>query len=116
MEKITELRALLGKATPGKWEVAKERSPTGRIIVSAGGPPIGDNVICGVELRHGQDPEPGRANAELMAAAKNALPLLLEIAEAAKKDLAHHEAPEAGECQSGGMPNTYDAFENLRRT
>lgn len=67
--RLSELRALLAKATPRPWEPNTEIRGWAQVLSASG-------RICG-EVYHASD-------AALIAAAVNALPALLDVAEAAK--------------------------------
>ena len=64
----TELRRLLAEATPGPWRIAKK--DTGRRVVGCDG----KTAACAT----GKDRIVGKHNAELIAAAVNSLPDLLD--------------------------------------
>ena len=76
---ITELRALLAKATQGEWEVEE-----GHIQRDSGGirywqiTDRQDAITCNQFCYAGFDPERNAANAALIVAAKNSLPDLLD--------------------------------------
>jgi len=74
MPKISELRALLAKATPAPWHHAKDGDDFYALFT--------DDDEYAFGCRDEGDEED---NAELAAAAVNALPALLDVAEAAEE-------------------------------
>lgn len=96
----TELRALLAKATPGPWDVRMgeyviPKCHAERPIGGATDPIIDRDKyaqhICHVSPNHRHRPDyEQRANRDLIVAAVNALPELLDRVEAAEADAARY--------------------------
>jgi len=83
-EEIARLRALLAKATPGPWEsaAAKQGNRDGTITtVEMFVRREGGDVSIAAEVLDPETCKPSEANADLIAAAVNALPGLLAAAE-----------------------------------
>jgi hypothetical protein len=79
---IERLRALLAEATPGPWAWTETGGPFALVMG-----PDGDELVH-VRMNLGLGSNPDR-DAALIAAAVNALPALLDVAEAARDYLAH---------------------------
>lgn len=79
MTTLTRLRSLLAAATPGPWEFRATEHSGGIKFVVAPSAPRNDNgtEFIPADCSHGY-------NGRLIAAAVNALPALLRVAEAAK--------------------------------
>lgn len=76
MPDLTRLRAALAKSAPSEWKVSEDynRPKSGRCLIHEGGTPVA-NIW-------GDYPE---TYADLIAAAVNSLPALLDVVEAAKR-------------------------------
>ena len=80
MSEIERLRGLLAEGTPGPWRARKWASPRMVEVIAATKPPI---VPWSGFDDSGRTKTEHDANAALVAAAVNALPALLDVAEAA---------------------------------
>ena len=89
MTTIERLRALLAGATPGPWRARKWPSPRMVEVLATTKPPIVPWSGFDDSDRTLKEHD---ANAVLIAAAVNALPALLDVAEAARALAAVHEA------------------------
>jgi hypothetical protein len=91
MSEIERLRALLAEGTPGPWRRRCWPSPTRMVeIIAAEKPPIvpWSGFDDSSRTKKGHD-----ANAALIAAAVNAMPALLDVAEAAAVEHRSHRVP-----------------------
>jgi len=81
-----ELRRLLQAATPGPWQAEFASSHVGgkSEITEWFVRRDGDDVAIAADIIDPHDDQPSKANAALIAAAVNALPALLAVAEAAE--------------------------------
>ena len=79
---IDDLRRLEKAATPGDWLVDRDERRDGahQVIAPYSRSPDGTGTIC--FMAHGWSEDADDANPALIAAARNALPLLLDVAEA----------------------------------
>ena len=89
MSDIERFRALLAEATPGPWRARKWPSPRMVEVLATTKPPIVPWSGFDDSDRTLKEHD---ANAVLIAAAVNALPALLDVAEAARALAAVHEA------------------------
>ena len=80
MTTTDRLRALLAEATPGPWQATEKRGKRDGYVRS------GDRTLADMRLRNGE------ADAALIVAAVNALPALLDVADAARRFVAMQDA------------------------
>jgi hypothetical protein len=88
-ETIAELKRLLAEATQWTWEAHADMSPNGkhrRAWITADGKRVADTASCNLHRPHDRYPQDAH-NAELIAAAVNALPALLAHIEAAQQQI-----------------------------
>jgi hypothetical protein len=83
MTTTKRLRALLAEATPGPWRFG-DAHPDELVVADSMTLAGATTVVC-----YGEPDDEGKADAALIAAAVNALPALLDVAEAARDYLAH---------------------------
>jgi hypothetical protein len=107
MSEIERLRALLAEATPGPWRARKWDAPRMVEVHAATKPPVvpwsGFDDSSRTKTEHD-------ANATLIAAAVNALPALLDVAEAAAKSV---EWADVGGLLPGDVTDVRAALDRL---
>jgi hypothetical protein len=118
---VEELKALLGKATPGPWEADSEKDEHGMRFATmhAGAAPYyalfdsmnADYRVVSCERDYDEDggadvwDETARRNFALIVAAVNTLPAFLELVDAAEQALRYIEGDETAHGRSFGAGN-----------
>jgi hypothetical protein len=86
-KQIDDIKRLLAEATQWTWEAHADMSPNGkhrRAWITANGKRVADTAFCNLHRPHDRYPQDAH-NAELIAAAVNAMPALLAHIEAAQQ-------------------------------